>query len=130
MNVLALEWVEKAEGDFLAASTLLRLRHKSTTDAVCFHCQQCAEKYLKAFLQQHEIQFSRTHDLVELLLLCQQTDETFLALALPLQSLNSYSVEIRYPGRMTSLEEAQGAFDATLIVRRFLRDALNLSEQN
>lgn len=120
MNSLAREWLQKAEGDFTAATALLELQNEMTADAICFHCQQCAEKYLKAYLQQHNLKFTRTHDLVELLLLCQQLDATFKQLAAPLQLLNNYSVEIRYPGRFTSLAEADSALGEARIVREFI----------
>jgi HEPN domain-containing protein len=48
------EWISKAEGDFLTAGRELRARKSPNYDAVCFHAQQCAEKYLKAVLQENE----------------------------------------------------------------------------
>jgi hypothetical protein len=39
MNELTLEWIQKAEGDFIAAATLLQLAIEETSDAICFHCQ-------------------------------------------------------------------------------------------
>ena len=65
MKRLTREWVRKAEADFLAANTLVRgnvLLH----DAVCFHCQQTAEKYLKAQLVELGLAVPRTHNLVAL----------------------------------------------------------------
>ena len=50
MNGLVHEWVEKAEGDFQSAQRELRARKAPNYDAAFFHSQQCAEKYLKAFL--------------------------------------------------------------------------------
>lgn len=44
------EWLAKAENDLLAATHLLRLGRGAPADVVCFHAQQCAEKYLKALL--------------------------------------------------------------------------------
>jgi HEPN domain-containing protein len=44
------EWVVKAETDYKAALALARRRKDPLPEVVCFHCQQCAEKYLKAFL--------------------------------------------------------------------------------
>ena len=43
------DWVDKAEDDWKAAVDLDRRRRDPLPDPVCFHCQQCAEKYLKAF---------------------------------------------------------------------------------
>jgi HEPN domain-containing protein len=47
------EWIQKAEEDYTVATTLARKRKQPTPSTVCFHCQQCAEKYLKAFLVQN-----------------------------------------------------------------------------
>ena len=33
------------------------------TDTVCFHAQQCVEKYLKAFLVLEGIDFPKAHDI-------------------------------------------------------------------
>ena len=67
MKRLTREWVGKAEDDFHAAH---RLRGKSRRfhDQICFHCQQAAEKYLKAVLQERGVLFDRTHDLEKLLI--------------------------------------------------------------
>ncbi len=59
------EWVEKAEGDFAVAGRE-PAAPAPVFDAVCFHAQQCVEKYLKALLQDRGIDFPRTHDLVAL----------------------------------------------------------------
>ena len=56
-------WTEKAEHDFLAAEHSLELAEQGLTDIVCYHCQQCAEKYLKALLLYRGVAFPRTHDL-------------------------------------------------------------------
>lgn len=45
------EWLKKAEEDFAGALHLSRRRKKPLPDLVCFHCQQAAEKFLKAFLK-------------------------------------------------------------------------------
>jgi HEPN domain-containing protein len=57
------EWLGKAEQDFLAASML---DPEATPGAVCFHCQQCIEKYLKAALVRHGDKPRKTHDLLVL----------------------------------------------------------------
>jgi HEPN domain-containing protein len=63
MKPLTHEWGQKAEGDYIAAETL-RQAENPVYDAICFHAQQCVEKYLKAWLVQQEIDFPRTHDSV------------------------------------------------------------------
>ena len=71
------DWVVKAEEDYEAARTLVRKRKPNLSNAVCFHAQQCAEKYLKAFLTCHRIAFPKTHDLLDLLELAKRADYDF-----------------------------------------------------
>lgn len=56
-------WTEKAEHNFIAAEHLFELPEHELTDIVCFHCQQCAEKYLKAYMVWAHIDIPKTHDL-------------------------------------------------------------------
>src|SRR5215217_6885503 len=77
MNSQVAEWVLKAEGDFATAGRELRARKSPNYDAVCFHSQQCAEKYLKAFLQENEKRIPKIHNLIELMLLCEEIDSSF-----------------------------------------------------
>ena len=67
MSPLAKEWVEKAEADLATASRELAAAEYPNYDAVCFHAQQCAEKYLKGVLEQNHVHVPKTHDLGELL---------------------------------------------------------------
>jgi hypothetical protein len=67
MKPLRREWVEKAEGDFMVATQIMRRRNQRIYDAACFHCQQAVEKYFKARLAEAALPFPRTHDLPALL---------------------------------------------------------------
>lgn len=96
MKPITQEWVSKAEGDFATAQRELQVQQTPNYDAVCFHSQQCIEKYLKACLQEENISFSKTHDLsalLELLLPVQPNRETLRPI---LNALTSYAVEFRY----------------------------------
>jgi len=62
MKPLTSEWIRKAEGDFATAEREY-LAESPNYDAVAFHSQQCAEKYLKARLVEVDIPFPKTHDL-------------------------------------------------------------------
>ena len=68
MNPITLEWIEKAEGDFITVGRELKARKSPNYDAVCFHSQQTAEKYLKAYLHEFEQIIPKTHVLLDLLL--------------------------------------------------------------
>lgn len=65
-------------------------------DTACFHAQQAAEKYLKAFLSFNGVIFPRTHDIEELLVLCAKINKQFLDLIDETIFLTDYAVELRY----------------------------------
>jgi len=44
----------------------LMLDENCPYDTICFHAQQCVEKYLKALLTSTHTDFPKTHDLIEL----------------------------------------------------------------
>lgn len=66
MKRLTREWVRKAEVDHRAALKLGRGKDR-LHDATCFHCQQSAEKYLKALLEELGQTVPKTHNLVAIL---------------------------------------------------------------
>jgi HEPN domain-containing protein len=104
MKPLTGEWVKKAEGDFTSAQREFRARKAPNYDAACFHAQQCAEKYLKAILQEQDIVFGKTHNLPALLELILPTDPSWEMLRLHLQALNTFAVDIRYPGEFANFD--------------------------
>ena len=126
MNPAVDEWVAKAEGDFLTAGRELRARKSPNYDAVCFHAQQCAEKYLKALLQENEKHIPKIHNLIELMLLCEEIDNSFEMLRADLVTMERFSVRVRYPGKFAEKDEAQSAYAAAGIARKFIRQKLGL----
>jgi HEPN domain-containing protein len=124
LNGLAAEWIEKAEGDFHIAERELRVRQSPNYDGVCFHSQQCAEKYLKAFLTQRQILFRPIHDLESLVNLVSPVSPDFELIRDLLLLLNDYAVNIRYPGESATKEEARTAVKAMRQVRAFVRAKL------
>jgi HEPN domain-containing protein len=97
MKKLTAEWVKKAEADFVAAGKLLRSR-VPLYDQVCFHCQQAAEKYLKALMEELGLPVPRTHNLVALLPLLTPFHGSLRAFRRGLDFLTRFAVETRYPG--------------------------------
>jgi HEPN domain-containing protein len=124
MNELTVEWVTKAEGDHATAGRELRVEDQPNFDAVCFHAQQTAEKYLKAFLQENATRFPKTHSLIELLELCLPLDDTLEGFRSDLIRLGRYAVHYRYPGETANKTEAQMAYEAATIIRAALRAKL------
>ncbi|MFN0080743.1 MAG: HEPN domain-containing protein [Prosthecobacter sp.] len=69
MKTATLEWIAKGEEDWSVAQSLARRRRKPVHNSVCYHCQQCAEKYLKARLEEAGVLIFKSHDLPHLLTL-------------------------------------------------------------
>ena len=97
-------WLRKAEGD-LGAAIVLKDADPKRLDISVYHCQQAAEKAIKAWLVSREIPFSKTHDL-ERLLECANSDSDLLShLGEHMLILTPYVVEFRYPGDVFEPEE-------------------------
>ena len=83
------EWVGKGDDDFEFAR--INLEEKKPFHAqICFHFQQAAEKYLKAFIIQNDLEFRKTHDLPLLLKQCASKDSTFKNYAEDCEYLNTF----------------------------------------
>lgn len=119
------QWVLKAEEDIEVARTVAALA-RPKRDIACFHCQQAAEKYLKALLQEFGLAVPRTHSLLSLLSLLIPHDATLAPLRRGLRSLSRYAVEFRYPGARATTRRMQAALRHAERVRRELRARLGL----
>ena len=126
MNPLTLEWVDKAEGDYLTANREYRVRKAPNYDAVCFHAQQASEKYLKAVLQENAKSIPRIHSLAELLALVSKIDPSYLMVQVDLNIMETYAVQFRYPGMSADRDEAKAALSAAGRVRSFVRAKIGL----
>ncbi len=120
------EWIAKAEGDFEEARILARQRRTFLPDNLCWACQQCVEKYFKAFLVRHRVRFERSHDLGKLEELCLSVDNDFRFLGNTLKPLAECGPRVRYPGKSVTPEQARAAFEAMKQARKFLRAKLGL----
>ncbi len=129
MNQIVEEWINKAEGDWHSANRELRARKNPNYDAACFHAQQCAEKYLKAFMQLKMRPYPKIHNLIELMELCLKFCSTFELYRDILFTLNQYSVLFRYPGEEADRAEAKNAVYALKSFRTFMSELLNIKEK-
>jgi HEPN domain-containing protein len=91
------EWLKKALKDLLAGQILIEFA-EGLTDEACFHCQQAAEKTLKAFLYWHGKQFQKTHDLNKLGIDCVSIDSSLEPYIRAITPLTQFAVDFRYPG--------------------------------
>ena len=124
MNPLTEEWVRNAEEDY----AMMKRAQDPTPypNSICFHAQQCIEKYLKAWLQEVSISIPRTHDIQELLRLSIQTRPAWHAWQTEFSAFRP-AVDTRYPGHAATAMDAQHALRTCMNVRHAVRSALRLS---
>lgn len=120
------DWLHKGEMDDQATRALRNL-DPPIFDGVCFHAQQSAEKHLKALLQEHEVRFPRTHDLIALIGLARPFVPGIVAHAVDLAWLSDYGGLVRYPGTTAGVAEADRALAVAAAVRALVRPALGLA---
>ena len=125
MNPLTLEWIQKAEGDY---AIMYQSHHSSNPihDAICCHAQQCIEKYLKAWLQEANIPFTKTHALEKLLSLIVPTIPAWEDWQADFSTVSEHAVDFRYPGRAATDTDAQHAIRTCTQVRQAVREQLDL----
>lgn len=122
---IARGWLAKAMNDLLNADNNLAAS-EVPYDTVCFHCQQAAEKLLKAYLVGNGQPAPHTHDLLLLLERVLPLNTAAEQLRDALSILVPYAVEIRYPDdwSMPSEEDAREARHAARQVLNWFQTAL------
>lgn len=122
---LVRQWLAKADEDLQTAKFLFA-SGRSFFPAICFHCQQAAEKYFKAFLTWRQIEFPKTHDLAMLLGLITSTYSSLASSLAEVAALNPYGVDIRYPGDAPEITpgDAEEAIQMADKVREAISGAL------
>jgi HEPN domain-containing protein len=126
MKPIAAEWVAKAEGDFAMMERECAVGSEANYDGICFHAQQCAEKYLKARLCEGGISFSKIHDLVALLEQVLGIEPEWEGFREDLAYLSDFAVAFRYPGESADKEAALDAQRRCREFRTAARVALGL----
>lgn len=119
------KWVGKAEDDWQGAQQLAAKR-PPLRDLACFHCQQAAEKYLKALLQEKGVPVPKIHELESLLDLLLPHNATLAPLRRILQSLTQYAVDYRYPDMQATTRQMKAALRHIDRVRSEVRRRLGL----
>ncbi len=116
------EWVRCAEEDFTMANLAFRSRtRKPTASSIGFHCQQCAEKYLKARMVEDGMSVIKTHDLQTLLNRLIVHHPLWAAFHTTLGNLTDYAVKFRYPGHTATRADAREALKACRSIRGEVR---------
>ena len=94
------QWLHRGKEEIESAEYLSTMRHPTPDETICYRCQQSAEKYLKGFIFLHGIEPEKTHDLGELLRVCQNLNASFSCLLSKILLLKRYAVLPRYPNEL------------------------------
>jgi len=125
MDDVVKEWVAFSEMDLKTATHLYETMNPRPLEIICYHCQQSAEKILKAYLIYWRIRPDRTHDLRLLRGECEKIDDTFLKVADECERLNPYSSQPRYPMEIEIYDsDASKALDDIEIIFNFTKDKI------
>jgi len=126
MKPTTAEWIAKAEDDFAVMEREGQVVVHPSYDAVCFHAQQCAEKYLKARLCEADAVFGKTHDLVALLDQALDYEPSWEGFREDLAYLSDFAVGVRYPGESADVTDALEARRRCRAFRDTARRSLGL----
>jgi len=118
-NNIVDEWLRYAQNDLTVAKHCFNDLNPKQTEIASYHCQQCAEKAVKAFLIFKDTEPPKTHDIKLLCKMCQDIDNTFSGISNLCAHLTPYGVTIRYPDELapdedmvkTAIQNAQQVYD-------------------
>jgi HEPN domain-containing protein len=121
-----LQWTAYADEDLHLAQHGLKLAGNAPYRLIAYHAQQCAEKYFKAYLVYHRIDFPYTHNIARLLELCPDRNNWDKDLDAA-EELTPFAITTRYPGEdePVSASEAKRAIKIAKLVRKTIRSALS-----
>ena len=116
------EWLRYACNDLIVAKHCFEDLFPKQTEIASYHCQQSAEKSLKAFLIYNNVEPPKTHDLKLLCRMCQDRDNSFAEVTSQCAHLTPYGVAARYPDElspdenmvMLAISKAQQVYDFCL----------------
>jgi len=118
-------WIAFAEEDLRMAQYSITMKNDIPYRLIAFHAQQCAEKYLKAYLVFKRVDFPYTHDIFRLLELCAEHGN-WAGTIEDAKRLTLYALTTRYPGTedKVTMDEALNAINLASTVRQAVRNAL------
>lgn len=125
MKPETLEWINKAEGGWAVAQREMQAP-VPVWNVVCFLAQQCAEKNLKAFLEEQGIAFRKIHDLVLLLNSSQGMLPELHVQKQDLARLGTFGIAARYPGVQADLPATEESLKTAESVRDVIRKKLGI----
>jgi len=126
MDELVAEWIRFSDTDFATAEHLFENMRPMPLEIICYHCQQSAEKALKAYWIFSSMKPPKTHDLILLRNECEKIDKSFEAIVENCVNLNDYSSQPRYPMEMEITDEdTHLALRDSETISEFVKEKIN-----
>lgn len=123
MKLSAREWLNKADEDYTVA-----LRESKADpvfyNIVTYHAQQASEKMLKAYLQEFDIKFMKTHSLLKLLEPVKAADAFLISFQKDFAFIDDLTPDVRYPGPGVSEADAKRALEITGKLKEYIEEKL------
>ncbi len=113
-------WLQKAAHDLAAANKLSG--EGDPLDAAIYHCQQAAEKAVKAYLSHAGAQIEKTHDVERLIKLAAQHLPEFGRWLDEAEIVTPYATRFRYPMEDVPVEPERSEFEEALDAAQRLYD--------
>ncbi len=117
------DWYRSGDEDIISAKILLK--EGGPNRIISFHCQQGAEKYLKGFLLLRKGKYPKSHDLLEIITLCQEVEKDFASIKQLGAILNPYYMESRYFATTSegySREDSEKAIEKATSIIKFVKE--------
>ena len=119
------EWLNFAKEDLDTAKALLTgnfLFNRS----ICYHCQQSAEKDLKAYIIYLDLPLNKTHNQIKLVDQISELDKEITHLQQAVEVLTDYIVTTRYPddSDLIADEESKLPFKESEKINNYIRSKI------
>jgi HEPN domain-containing protein len=126
MKEFSAQWTEKAEAHLETAMRELAVKKGAHPEAVCLHSHLCVENYLKARLQEGDINFPTTSHLAVLLYLCADIEPGWESHRSNLSKLSAINRIIQEPEERATHDMAKEALELASAFRGAARKTLGL----
>jgi HEPN domain-containing protein len=128
MEILAEAWLQRAEADFATAEREFATPDHPNFEAVCFHAQQCALRYLKARLHETNLPYPNTTHLMVLLEVCLELEPDWVTFRDHLRMLNNASLHLQDPEVQPDVHLAEESLELVRAFRDGVRSTMGLTE--
>ena len=132
------EWLEIAYDDYDTAQYLYDNKYNKPLEIICYHCQQSAEKSLKAYLCSRGIEVPKTHEVGLLCHRCAEFNDSFSEFFEDCDEIEIYATLTRYPSRIDiedshaqkALQQAQSIYTfVSELIQQLFNNLAEVKEQ-